>query len=242
MKKGKVILALFFLLPGILTVSARSINIQKGCVLEKVKNVRLSKISVKNKTNGELSRTDLHGMFSIKANVGDTLEFTGDNFEPSDAVISNFADMFVYMKPGNQLNEVVIRENSQIQDLKQTLADYRVQGVLYLRNPRYYYRFCKPMTFIYENFKSEMIQARRFKRYTAQTVNSMKVSERYNEAIIKDVVPAINDIDLLDFMNAYRPTLAQLNSWSNYDLINYISSSYEDYKKNKAAIKSQVEL
>ena len=189
-----------------------------------------------------MAQTDLHGMFGIKANIGDTLEFTGEHFETSDIVVNDFADVFVYLKPGNQLNEVVIRENSQVRDLKQTLAEYRVQGVLYLRNPRYYYLFCKPMTFIYENFKSEMIQARRFKRYTTQTVNSMQVSERYNEEIIKDVVPTINDIDLIDFMNAYRPTLAQLNSWSNYDLIDYISHSYEDYKKNKAAIRSRIEL
>jgi hypothetical protein len=242
MDRKKIVLVLFFQLLGLIVAGAQSTNIQKGCVLEKDKNLRLSKILVKNKRNGAIVQTDLHGLFSIKVVAGDTLEFTGDYFTAADMVVSDFADAFVYMRPGNQLNEVVIRESSQIRELKQTLNEYRVLGVFYLRNPRYYYAVCKPFSFIYENFKGEMIEARRFNRYTAQAISSLQVSERYNETFIKSVIPTLSSSDLIDFMNAYRPTLTQLNSWNNYALIEYILNSYHDYQQNKTAIKSRVEI
>ncbi len=47
---------------------------------------------------------------------------------------------------------------------------------------------------------------------------------------IKKVVP-IKDTELEDFELAYFPTVAQINSWNDYELINYIKSSYEDFKK-----------
>ncbi len=242
MDRKKIVLVLFFQLLVFVVVKAQPTNIQKGCVLEKEKNLRLSKISVKNKRDGVIVQTDLHGVFNIKAAAGDTIEFAGDYFVTADMVVNDFADAFIYMRPGNQLNEVVIKESSQIHELKQTLAEYRGLGVFYLRNPRYYYAICKPFSFIYENFKSEMIEARRFHRYTIQEISSMQVSERYNETFIKSVVPALSNADLVDFMNAYRPTLTQLNSWNNYALIEYVLSSYRDYQQNKAAIKSRVEI
>lgn len=85
------------------------------------------------------------------------------------------------------------------------------------------------MTFIYENFKSEVIQARRFKKYARKELESSEVAGRFNDEFIKSYIP-ISDSDLFPFKLRYWPELRQLDSWSDYELIGYIRTSYETFK------------
>jgi hypothetical protein len=171
------------------------------------------------------------GVFNIPAATGDTLTFTSDNFQVADFVVTDGADKIVYLTPVIQLDEVVIKEYSLKSDIREVQRGYREKSVFYTGTPHYYYLFLKPMTFIYENFKSEEIDARRFNRYARRELASYKVSERFNDAAIKKVVP-LRDTALEDFELAYFPTLVQINSWNDYELINYIRKCYADFKKN----------
>jgi len=239
-KRAILVFLLYWL--GIVSINAQSIRIQQGCILEKDKNVRLSNVLVSDKNNHHVAHSDIHGLFNIRAAVGDTIQFSGDDFATTNITVGDFTDVFVYLIPAVQLSEVTIKDHAEVQNLKETLAGYRALGVLYLRNPRYYYIFCKPMSFIYENFKTEMIQARRFKRYSARELNSFRVSERYNQSVIRSEVPSINDADLADFMVRYMPTVTQVYSWNDYELIRYIQDSYSDYVAHKGVIKSETAL
>jgi hypothetical protein len=89
------------------------------------------------------------------------------------------------------------------------------------------------MTFIYENFKSEVKDARRFNRYAHKELAASKVSARFNDESIKRVIP-ITDNELESFELEYMPTLKQIDEMNDYDLIIYIKDSYENFKKNKA--------
>lgn len=97
------------------------------------------------------------------------------------------------------------------------------------------------MTFIYENFKSEVKDARRFNRFARKEIAAGKIAERFNNTMLKKAVQ-INDNDLEDFKGTYLPTIQQLNAWSDFDLLNYIRSSYTDFKKNAIYIKSRMTL
>ena len=87
------------------------------------------------------------------------------------------------------------------------------------------------MTFIYENFKSEEIDARRFNRYARRELAACKVGERFNDTAIKSAIP-IKDSENDDFKVIYAPTLEQINRMNDYDLVNYIRACYVDFKKN----------
>ena len=94
------------------------------------------------------------------------------------------------------------------------------------------------MTFIYENFKREVKDARRFNRYAKRELTSARIAERFNDTFIKKTI-AIKDGELEDFKSAYTPNLKQLNGMDDYELINYTSKSFIDFENN---IKQKIPL
>jgi hypothetical protein len=130
------------------------------------------------------------------------------------------------------LAEVVVKEHSLQAGINEVMRGYREQGVFYNGPPHYYYLVLKPMTFIYENFKSEKIFARRFAKYARREVAACKVAERFNDSGIKAVIP-IKNSEIEDFKSTYTPTIDQINKMSDYDLINYIKKSYDAFKRDK---------
>lgn len=204
-------------------------SVQNGLLFKKGTGIRLSGIRVQNKRNSAMTNSTIIGTFSIPARKGDTLEITGDGYENSSS-ITDLNDRIIFLKPQILLSEVVIKENTIGADLNATQNGYRKKGVFYTGTPHYYYLFLKPMTFIYENFKSEVINARRFKRIAKDERAYYEINTRFNQNTIKKVVPiADNEID--GFEEAYWPSLSQIRNWNDYDLDNYIIHSYSDFKR-----------
>ena len=229
-----ILLFVFYLTPlsGVKGQVARTLQ---GLVLKSGAANRLADVQVFNKRSHVTMRSNTEGVFGIVALPGDTLQFSNANYSTGELVVSDFADKIIYLQPVIELAEVVIKENSLIKELRETQKGYRKKSVFYTGTPHYYYLFLKPMTFIYENFKSEVKQARRFNRFAKRELTAYEITRRFNDSLIKSVVPVkANEID--DFRVDYAPTLQQLNTMSDYDLINYIKDSYEDYK-NKSVKK-----
>ena len=88
------------------------------------------------------------------------------------------------------------------------------------------------MTFIYENFKSEVINARKFNRFAKNEINYYEIAARFTDEVIKKNIP-ISQNELEDFKADYWPTVEQVHNWNDYDLANYIIKSYHDFRKNK---------
>jgi hypothetical protein len=227
----KLIPPCLFLAVAFNAVGAQPIKIQRGLLLKSGTDLKLGSVQIYDKRSGAKARSNTVGVFNIPAAVGDTLTFTSDNFQATDIIVTDLADKIVYLAPVIQLDEVVVKEYSLKKDIAEVQRGYREKSVFYTGTPHYYYLFLKPMTFIYENFKSEEIDARRFNRYARRELALYKVSARFNDDAIKKVVP-IKDAELEDFELAYFPTVVQINSWNDYELINYIKSSYQDFKKS----------
>jgi len=240
--KPKILILSFiiYLIPSTV-VKGQVAKVQQGLVLKSSTATRLPDVQVLNKRSHITIRSNTEGVFSIVALPGDTLQFSNANYLAQEFVVSDFADKLIYLQPIIELAEVVIKENSFIKDLRETQKGYRKKSVFYTGTPHYYYLFLKPMTFIYENFKSEVKQARRFNRFAKQELTAYEVNKRFNDSLIKEIVPvSANEID--DFRVDYAPTLQQLNTMSDYDLINYIKASYEDYKKKSTDKKTPPSL
>jgi hypothetical protein len=211
---------------------AQTVKVQQGLLLKRGTNIRLGSVQVLNRRSHVKARSNTVGVFNIPATTGDTLIFESDNFQSANFVVTDLADKIVYLQPVIQLNEVVIKEYSLKSDIKEVQRGYREKSVFYTGTPHYYYLVLKPMTFIYENFKSEVIDARRFNRFARRELALFKVSERFNDVAIKKVIP-IKDSELEDFELAYFPTIVQINAWNDYELINYIKESYATFTKTR---------
>lgn len=220
-----------------LAAAAQNPHVQQGLLLKAGTNIRLGDIAVLNKRSMARTISSTLGVFSIPAVPGDTLVFENYNFQPTDFVVSDLSDKLIYMEPVIQLNEVTVKEYSLMSDIKEVQRGYREKSVFYTGTPHYYYMFLKPMTFIYENFKSEVIEARRFNRFARRELEASKVVARFNNATIKAAVP-ISDSEIEPFKLTYFPTIEQVNRWNDYDLINYIKASFSDFKRNPVSLKS----
>jgi len=211
------------------TVKSQALQAQQGAIFRAGTNELLLNVQIINKQNPYKVKPNGFGTFSILAKQGDTLEITGDGYNEDTCIVSNFSFKNIYLKPSsNELKEVVISVSSLQQDLQEAQNGYRKKAVFYTGAPHYYYIFLKPMTFIYENFKSEVIQARHFKKFAHEQLENDKIYQRFNSYTIKKAIP-INDEELGDFKSAYYPTVKQITAWSDYDLDVYLKKSYKDY-------------
>ena len=211
---------------------AQPAKLQQGLLIKNGTSIRLGSITIINKRTLAVSRSGTFGVFGIEARSGDTLEFKSDNYQTAKFLVTDFTDKVVYMEPVIQLDEVIVKENSLKSEIKETQNGYRRKSVFYTGTPHYYYLLLKPMTFIYENFKSEVRDARKFNRYAKKALASQKITERFNDGVIKRAIP-IDDSELDGFKSLYTPTLNQLDSWNDYDLINYIKCAYTDFFKKR---------
>ncbi|MDN5284710.1 MAG: hypothetical protein JWR38_984 [Mucilaginibacter sp.] len=236
MKPKAIILLLLIYLMPFNGVKAQVAKVQQGLLLKGGTATRLENVDILNKRSRITIKSNTIGVFSITALPGDTLQFEIANYLTTNFIVTDFADKIVYMQPVIELAEVVIKENSLIKDLRETQLGYRKKSVFYTGTPHYYYLVLKPMTFIYENFKSEVKQARRFNRFAKRELTTYEITKRFNDSLIKGVIPIKAD-EIDDFRVDYAPTLKQLNAMNDYDLINYIKNSYEDYKKKSEGSK-----
>ena len=222
---------LFLWLTGFTAIS-QDLAMQQGLLLKSGGNIRLGSVQVINKRSRARTKSGYSGVFNIPAKAGDTLSFSGNNIQLKDVVVTDLADMIIYLEPAIQLNEVIVQETAFKSDIKEVMRGYREKSVFYNGTPHYYYLLLKPMTFIYENFKSEKIFARRFNKFANQELAAYEVAERFNDASIKQTIPIANS-DLKDFKLNYTPSQKQLQLMSDYDLIHYIKNCYADFKRNR---------
>jgi len=166
--------------------NAQAISQQQGLLLKSGTNIRLGSVRVLDKRTGTRAMSNTAGVFNIAASIGDTLTFSADNLQKKDVLISDFNDKIIYLDPAIQLNEVAIRENALKNNINEAMRGYREKSVFYNGNPHYYYLVLKPMTFIYENFKSEKKFARRFAKYARKEIAANEVGARFNDDVIKN--------------------------------------------------------
>ncbi|WP_316780907.1 hypothetical protein [Pedobacter antarcticus] len=225
----KLALVFLLLINAVTGIQGQTVNLQSGVLISKAENTRLSNIQISNKRSSAVVKSDLLGLYQILAEVGDTLEISDSLYETQKIVVSNFTFIKTTLRPWLLLNEVVIRANSFKADLDEVQGQFKSQGVFYTGTPHYYYLLLKPMTFIYENFKKEVKNARKFRKYAEHELAHNKITQRFNNLSIKAVVP-INDQDLSSFKLQYMPSPEQISAWNDYDLNRYIIKSYAQFK------------
>jgi hypothetical protein len=227
-----LLLFLFFLLIYS-RVIGQAQKVQQGLVYKTGTSMRLGSVQVFNKRNLIKVKSNIYGVFTIPASAGDTLEISCADYNSNEFIVTDFTDRVCFLKPAIALSGVVIKESPVQADLNEVKRGYRKKSVFYTGTPHYYYLVLKPMTFIYENFKSEVKNARKFDRYAKKEMAYYEIAARFNDNSIKSIIP-IKEEELDDFKSNYWPSLNQLRSWNDYDLSSYIVRSYHEFKGDNA--------
>lgn len=209
----------------------QQLKVQQGILNEFGSGSRISQVKISNKRTRAVTMSTLQGVFNITAESGDTLLFTSPNHQTKEFVVSDFKDAVIALDKVITLSEVSIKETTRASDLKEAQLGYRKKGVFYTGTPHYYYLFLKPMTFIYENFKSEVINARKFNKIVQRETEATEVLNRWTDVFITKVLN-IKGEELTEFKARYMPTVQQIRSMNDYDLTLHVKRSYAEYEKS----------
>ena len=68
--------------------------------------------------------------------------------------------------------------------------------------------------------------------YLSEESQQQEIDLKFNADIIKGLLADISDKDLQIFLIVFRPDYEQIKKWSNYDLVEYITSSYKEFRKD----------
>lgn len=224
----KEIILFLFILNSLTILKAQTQHTFNGVVMQQGAKTRLDSVQIYNKLSRTKVISNSWGAFSIGAKQGDTLEISKRDYELLNIAFTDSLSSILFLKPFMALREVVVYGSSVKYDLSETQRIFRGKGIFYTGRPHYYYLLLKPMTFIYENFNGEVINARKFKKFAKKESDNYDISARFNEAFIKKNAP-VRDDEIIHFKSKYKPTIEQVRTYTDYEMIDYIKKSYKEW-------------
>ena len=229
--------AAIFLLVQI--ASAQQVLTIHGVTSKKQSTDRVAQVLIHNLHSGDVMMSDELGWFTVKAQAGDTLLFTKDEYTDQKVVILNGSDLPVYMQPVIHLNTVTVQGQSTKQELNDVMAGYKKDGVFNNGKSLPALAFItSPLTGIYNLIGSDAKNARHFAAYSKAELEYAAINRRYNVAFIKRVTAA-SDTEAKKFMTYYMPTYEDIKAWNDYDLAREVRKQYKYYEANKGRIKME---
>lgn len=234
---GKFLLLLFIisLSSCLRPVYGQKRNEYRGAILSADTTLLLRGINLLNLNSKKHTVSDEYGNFVLDYKLGDTIEFRHDHWQTKLVFGDKLTDSIFLKKRPIVLDEIVItrnRHNKEIDDLKEIeRAKNRKGGIYYggkppiaLLNPF----GGKPITFFYELLSKNGKRARAMEKNIQHAIRESKIDSVFNRNAVK-LGTSIKDEDIMPFMEAYRPTFEQVQSWNTYDLYLYIQQSYESF-------------
>ncbi|MES2425743.1 MAG: hypothetical protein V4560_02180 [Bacteroidota bacterium] len=228
----KLITAFLFCLFMVMTAHAQSTL--KGLVMEIRTDIQLSGIKVENVTQHNTVNTDPHGSFTIRANRGDILCFSGLNYIPDTLYLTSLKYLTVQLElRQNALKEVKITGN----EVNASAFKYEpATGPLGSHTVLY-----KPGGGLLFKISDSHKEAKKIAKLAELEVNGQKereITSAFNKTMLKNYIP-ISGQEMDNFVIKYRPDSKTFSS-SNFSLIDYVSECYKDFLKIPAEKRKSV--
>ena len=221
-------IATLFLLVCVASLAHAQDNVISGLVLEKGTNNRVSDANVQNLRSKQTVTTNSYGVFTIEVLKGDTLALSKVGYGPVKTVINTLEDIIVDMQSGTTIETIVITRSTKEAELNSYLKDYQKKGVYNGGHNKFGTYVSSPATALYNLFGKDAKNAKRFEKYINLELEATKVDRIFNKDLVRKLTNLEGD-ELTSFMDLYRPTLSKLESWGQYDLMNYINKSYKTW-------------
>jgi len=233
---------LFRLLPAAFSLFILSITVKPalGQTLQAVNGItfnnklmgRVAQVTITNLQHRSVVFSTDIGTFSIKAALGDTLLFQKIGFTEQRLVADPQKDLFVYLVPAIVLEDVVVKAKTRKLEQQEVMETYRSKGIYYDGKPPALSFLSSPLTGIYEMFGKGPKQARHFANYIAQENQQVEINKRYTRELVRRITK-LSDEEISTFMLAYNPPYKEFLKWNDYELIQFINTSFEGYKRSK---------
>jgi len=207
-----------------------------GVVYKKSSPDRVPQASITNLRTKSLMMTDERGTFHILALTGDTLLFKKFDYATQFFVITSTLDINIYLQPVIALNEVTIKEQTKKQEINESMALYQ-KGNYYTLTPSIWSMIASPLTGMYELFGQQPNRARKFQQHTQEELEHIEVNKRYTAALIKKVTGLTDDKEVQEFKDVFTPAYIDIKTWSDYEVVKYIKTSFDWYKTHKREVK-----
>ncbi len=217
-------------------LKAQQVNI-KGITLKAKSIDRLAEVTVTNSKTKAMTMSDLYGVFTIPASIGDTLVFSRLDYTVFKQAVPGSNDLIIYLEPTVMLNTVIIKGHSLKQEQNDVMAAYRSKGVYNNGKSSVLSSIASPLNGLYDAFGKAPRQARRFNDYMKEENKAVQINKRFTRTLVEQIT-AMQDDDLTAFMDTYRPDYDDIIKWTDYELIDYIkrsAASYNSFKKDKPA-------
>jgi len=221
------LLCIFFFL-AIAAQGQEQDNMVSGLVLEKGSSTRISDANVMNLRTKQTVRTNSYGVFTVEVNVGDTLSITKVGYGPIKTRINTLEDILIDITAGTQIETVVITRSTRESEMRQMQEDYESKGVYNGGKNTFGTYIASPATALYNLFGKEAKNAKRFEQYMSQELDETKVDRIFNRTIVSSLTKLEGE-ELQSFMDIYRPSYSTAQRWGQYDLMNYINSSFKTW-------------
>jgi hypothetical protein len=213
--------------------NAQQVFTVSGTVFKKSSPTRVPQVQVINQRTKDLATADEFGVFHIHTLVGDTLFFKKIDYATQLFVITSTLDINVYLQPIIMLQEVTIKEQTKKQEMDDIMGLYKKQGGYSTLNPTALSVIASPLTGISELFGQNANRARKFQKNSEEELEHIEINKRYNNELIKKVTGLTDEKEVIAFKDAFTPAYVDIKRWSQYDVINYIKTSFDWYQKHK---------
>lgn len=193
---------------------------------------RVAQVTITNLQHRAVAFSNDIGVFAINAAPGDTLLFQRAGFTEQRLMADPKTALFVYLVPAIVLDDVVVKAKTRKLEQQEVMNTYRSKGIYYNGKPPALSMLTSPLTGVYEMFGKGPRQARRFANYITQENQQVEINKRYTRELVKRITKLPDD-EIATFMLAYNPPYLEFLKWNDYELIQFINTSFEGYKKSK---------
>lgn len=200
-----------------------------GLILERTTGKRLADVNVVNLRTNRKVVSNNFGVFYIEAMVGDSLSLSKVGYGPIKTVINTLEDILLELTPGVQIEEVVIARKSKQEEMEDILRDYEKKGIYNGGKNRVGTYLASPATALYNLFGREAKNMKRFEKFMNREVNELAVDKIFTRKVVAETT-GLEGEALVNFMEIYRPSYDLANNWAQYDLLNYITSSFKRWE------------
>ena len=211
----------------------------EGIVFDKTTKERIANISVRDIDNNISVYNNLKGEFKIKANIGDQLVFSRQDYHPDTVKVQTRQDLAIYMvHQAVQLKEVTVRDSALTPDqqLEKTKEEY---AKIYSpsMNPDFfdnsdYGGVGISIDAIWNSVSREGRNAASLRALIERDYEQHVIDYRFNRTFVQRIT-GLKDAKLTSFMTRYRPGYYTVRTMSDYEFITMIRANLRRYLRNQ---------
>jgi len=216
----------------------------QGIVFDKDTKQRITRVYIYNLRTNKGVFNNFRGEFNMNCRKGDTLLAALEGYAADTVTIkSDKAVVFYLRRTSIRLKEVTVtdtirRPDRQLQATKREYRDIYRKG-----NDKDIFSIGRggaglSIDAIYSLLSREGKNARYLQQIIERDYRESIIDYRYSKALVSKIT-GLENTDLEDFMQQYRPSYYFILQANDYLLIKFIKDSYQKYLKNPGAFRLQ---